>query len=265
MKIAHRLWLTWFLLGAQPAFAGYVLTYDLESFSDKANGPRHCITTLFVEKDRIRSETACPKVSRKQKAFTMITIYRADPGILWSINPKSRKYSEVKEDEMATQGETEQAAFRTLGEDRLKKFRDDGYEADERGVRPIYHYTKTHRLLKIRDWQCWGYESHRCKLKTGDLCVADINEVFSHRVDPMIAKMLQKTFGLMVSTESEALEKAHRRAFGETAFFLRNAAQLNGTPISTLEFMSVAEKPLSPDLFTLPPGLTRSPAPFAGN
>lgn len=241
------------LVALSDAQAGIVLEFEHRFPGDRAP----LAASAQVEPDRLRVDFG---------ERTMI--YRQDKGLLWLVEPRERRYTELTRAHLKVLA-GQMAALRTQLSERMKNLPPEKRAAAEQlmgeagGVMPkgAAHLEKTSRTQTIAGLPCTVWESRRAAGTPQQLCIADWKAAGMTASDLVVLQQ----FGEFLSEMGPMAEKL---AFGLAQTYTGPGAMPGlpvrvATPIGNGELVdevkAIRRAPIPADRFELPPGLTAQP------
>jgi len=225
------------VLSAGDLFAGYVLTYRLDRYSNEGVKTQRCVETNYIDVAKMRIETVCQDPA--SQSLSTVSIFRGDKNLLWQIDTTSRHYTEMTRSEVQKSRKGFEEAMRSTGG---------------------HSYRPTGKTEKIKSWTCTVYHHVFHETLADEFCVAEGELVFKGAGEAETSKrhLLEMLDPMAINPEEQ--NQLADLAMGPSRFTLKEVNILLDQPAFIREFTEGRTAPLPPSVFELPKGATRNPA-----
>lgn len=157
---------------ASPVEAGLVMVYEQDS-QDKSG---KMTTTVYVEKDRMRTET-------NGKDLDQVFIFRGDRKLFWALDNREGTYTEMSKDDLKKmKGKLDEA--RRAYEEQMKNIPPEQRKMMEAMMKdrmpqqpPSATYKKVGSGVKVNRWICDRYDGYVGSEKTEEVWTADARQL----------------------------------------------------------------------------------------
>ena len=265
-----------------PASAGLVITNSVDNYSPNQSKPQHCIEKTYIEGKMMRSESQCSG-GQGPRDTQPLMILRADKKLLWTVDPKTGRYSEITQDQMnsavaimkeekakaakqwdeayAKMSPEERRQMQNVG-DTLKNIGLGDYYTQGPSAPAKHEYVRTHEVWTVSGRSCQVFQHIDNGMAINKVCTTKDSGEYSW------ARDFREMHGIMASltgamTEDiKADELAQQKAMGDARYILKDVVSVRGKPVTVREFAGVKQQSLAASLFQLPAGAVKNDEPW---
>lgn len=240
---------------ASSADAGIVMMYEMDS----RDGSGPMTTTVYVDKDRMRSET-------KGKDMDQVVIFRGDRKLFWALDKREGTYTEMTKDDLKKmKGKLEEA--RKAYDEQLKNIPPEQRKMMEAMMKdrmpqppPSTTYRKVGSGVKVSRWTCDRYDGYAGNEKTEEVCTADARQLDLRPEDLRVFEEV-RVFFEEVSKQGFAFYRIEgedgKRGDAYSGVPVRMVGFSKGKPRDRMELKESARRDLEASLFELPSGMRK--------
>ncbi len=222
-------------------------------------------TTIYVEKDRLRVETADADQNQ-------IIIFRGDKNVFWIIDNDKKTYSEMTQKDIEKLKEQMDKAQKMMQE-QMKNMPAEQREMMEKMMpggmstakKVKTEYKKKSSGEKVGKWRCTHYEEFKEGKKSGEMWTADWDQMGLDRTDMQAMGQLGKFFEALSQETSDLMQigsEEWEKEQGISGMPVRWINYLDGEGSSEGELKDILKQNLKSSLFEIPGGYSKGENPW---
>jgi hypothetical protein len=236
------------------AVAGVVIRWE----SGEMGAQKKHSSTIYVEDRRIRVD------SEDASGAKAVIIFDGDKGVLWSIQPEEGTYTELTSETVARFSEQVQQTMKLLQE-QMRSLPPEQRASLEQAMKapagellksapPTITFRATGESDNFGSLACLKYDQLTDGQRTAEICAAPFDQLHLTEAD-------QKNFQALAGFSSSLGRVLNINSIGvehQPGFPVHTVTYVEGKPAYESTVLSVGQKPLDADIFSLPPRLKKT-------
>jgi isochorismate hydrolase len=222
-------------------------------------------TTIYIEKDRLRVETADADQNQ-------VIIFRGDKNLFWMIDNDKKTYSEMTQKDMEklkvqmdNAQKMMQEQMKNMPEEQRKMMEKMMPGGMSKAKKVKTEYRKKSSGVKVGKWSCTHYEEFKEGKKSGEMWTADWNQIDLDRKDMQAMGQMGKFFEALSQDASDLMQigsEEWEKEHGISGMPVRWIDYKDGESGSEGAVNEILKQNIKPSFFEIPSGYPKGESPW---